>query len=150
DNAGSGMCVPKQVDQNFGCRPYDHFAPAVAARVNQPGVTANVCMPHSPGWIGDHCLSTNDCTNGTTCRGATQLAPGICSMDCSSLCPDQPGWADTFCASVPALGAAPSCVRQCTLASNGAECPSDMTCAQTTRAAGGTRTACLPSSPEIH
>src|SRR5436305_510635 len=36
DHAGQGMCMPKAQDQNYECRPYDHFAVAHAhARFNQ-------------------------------------------------------------------------------------------------------------------
>ena len=135
-NAGSGMCVPKAVDQNFECRPYDHFAAVQAPRF-QSSVTANVCLPRSPGWIGDHCTG-DDCSSGLQC------VAGTCTMACTAACPDQPGWPDTFCAS------SGSCVRSCTPASNGAECPADETCALTGHATGGTKYACVPHGPANH
>jgi hypothetical protein len=151
NQAGSGMCMPKAVDQNFACRPYDHFAVARAQpRFNQPATTADVCLPRSPGWIGDHCTGAGQCDEFLECRGATATTPGVCTMSCTSVCPDQPGWADTFCA---ASGTASgSCVRQCTPSSNASECPADMDCAATARAgtSGATRNACVARSSTNH
>jgi hypothetical protein len=140
------MCVAKAQSENFECRPYDHFGVVRATRLNST-VAANVCVPRSPGWVGDHCRDASDCTNGTTCRGATATAPGICSMDCTQLCPDQPGWADTTCASVPSLASGGSCVRRCTPSSNGSECPRDMTCGTAAKFGAPTikRSVCLPA-----
>ena len=138
DHAGLGMCVPKAVDQNFECRPYDSFAAETVPRFNQPSVSANACVPHSAGWIGDHCTGPSDCTNGTTCSA------GVCTMACTSVCPDQPGWADTFCS------AAGACVRACTPASNGSECPVDMSCAPIAHAGGDARYACVAEGLTTH
>ncbi|MDB4961881.1 MAG: hypothetical protein JWP01_1880 [Myxococcales bacterium] len=131
--AGQGMCVAKATPTNFECRPYDHLGVATLARFNQPTVTANVCVPKSPGWVGDHCFASSDCSSGTTCKGATALTAGVCTMSCDRYCADQPGYADTFCAAVPQLGTGGSCLRQCTPSSNAAECPSDMACVTTAR-----------------
>ena len=139
--AGKGMCVNKAQPENFECRPYDHFKIAAVTRFNNPAVTANACLPASPGWVGDHCFADSECGSGTQCRGAKAAVPaqgttpakpavaGICSMACTKLCADQPGYADTFCAVEPTLGTGGSCVRQCTPNSNASECPSDMQCA---------------------
>jgi len=146
DHDSQGMCLPRAVDQNFECRPYDHFAIAHAQpRFHQPAITADVCVPHSPAWIGDHCAGDGDCRTGLSCRGATAQASGTCTASCTAVCPDQPGWATTFCANVPALAAGGSCVRQCTPSSNGAECPNDMQCALAPRAAdpAASRYACV-------
>ena len=128
-----GMCVAKAVSENFECRPYDHFQPVRLPRFNQPAVSANVCMPASPGWVGDHCTSNSDCKTGTTCAGATAGRPGVCTMACSQFCADQPGYADTFCAAMPSLAPGGSCVRQCTPNSNASECPTDQTCSPAPR-----------------
>ena len=148
DAAGKGLCVPRALDTNYACRPYDQFAPATLPRFNAPTVSASVCTPHSRGWIGDHCLAETDCTMGTSCKGATTLAPGICTTSCDKVCADQPGWADTFCAAVPALGAGGSCVRQCTPSSNGSECPADEACQPQGRNGqpGVTRNVCVPAA----
>ncbi len=128
-----GMCVPKAQSENFECRPYDHFQPVQLPRFNQPAVTATVCMPASPGWVGDHCTASSDCKSGTTCIGASATQPGVCSMACNQFCADQPGYAETFCAAMPSLGAGGSCLRQCTPSSNASECPTDMVCAPAPR-----------------
>lgn len=144
---GQGMCVAKAQSENFECRPYDHFKPAASIpRLSNPNVKANVCLPNSPGWVGDHCFTNNDCSSGTTCRGATAEKPGICSMSCTKFCADMPGYADTFCAGVPALGTGGSCVRQCTPSSNAAECPADMQCVPHGRHGASTVTkhVCVP------
>jgi hypothetical protein len=145
--APKGMCVAKAQAENFECRPYDHQQPVRLARFNSPSVTANVCMPASPGWVGDHCLESSDCKSGTTCAGAAAGRPGVCTMTCNQFCADQPGYADTFCARAPALAASGgSCLRQCTPSSNAAECPSDMTCTQAMRfgSPAATKYVCMP------
>jgi len=151
DAAGKGMCVPKALDTNYACRPYDQFAPATLPRFNAPTVSASVCTPHSRGWVGDHCLADTDCTLGTSCKGATALAHGVCTIGCDKVCADQPGWADTFCAAVPALGAGGSCVRQCTPSSNGSECPADQACVAQGRNGqpGVTRNVCMPAALHV-
>jgi hypothetical protein len=121
DAPGQGMCVARESAVNAGCRPYDHLVPEVRRR-NNSTVTARVCVPGSPGWVGDRCLGDGDCDAGTTCEA------GICTMPCTRYCADQPGYADTFCIDEDALGAGGSCVRTCTPASNAAECPADHTC----------------------
>lgn len=142
-----GMCVAKAVPENFECRPYDHFQSVQLARFNQPAVKATVCMPASPGWVGDHCTTGTDCKTGTTCVGATATRRGVCSMACNQFCADQPGYADTFCATMPALAAGGSCLRQCTPSSNAAECPSDMTCSPAARfgSPAAVKSVCTPA-----
>ncbi|MBX3159050.1 MAG: L,D-transpeptidase [Deltaproteobacteria bacterium] len=145
-----GMCVPKAQATNFDCRPYDHLGVAPATpRFNQPAVVADVCVPKSPGWVGDHCFASSDCANGTTCRGASALTPGLCTMSCDRFCDDLPGTADTFCARVPALSTTGgSCVRQCTPGANAPECPSNTTCTVLARNSGtGSRAVCVPKAP---
>lgn len=143
--SSQGMCVPKAQSENFECRPYDHFGIVMARRFNS-SVSANVCLPKSPGWIGDHCKTSADCQTGNECRGATADAPGICSQACTVLCPDQPGWADTTCVNVAAFGSGGSCARTCTPASNGSECPRDMTCGVAQKPGTGiSRNVCLPA-----
>ena len=144
---GKGMCVPKAIGQDQDCRPYDALTIAPATpRLNQPTVTADVCLPGSHGWVGDHCFADPDCGNGTTCLGAHGTAPGVCSMACDKYCADEPGEADTFCAAVPALSSAGACLRQCTPSSNASECPTDMVCGAAPRngQSSVTKTVCLP------
>jgi hypothetical protein len=132
---GQGMCVPKVADTNFECRPYDHFSASLSTpRFNNAAVRANVCLPNKGrGWVGDRCKATTDCSGGTTCVGATATKAGTCTMSCNKFCADQPGYADTFCATAPSLSTSGSCLRQCTPASNASECPSDTTCTSVAR-----------------
>lgn len=128
-----GHCVAKAVAENFQCRPYGEFQPATLSRINQPAVKASVCVPASRGWVGDRCRTNTDCTTGTTCAGASALRAGVCTMACNQFCADQPGYADTFCATAPSLAPGGSCLRQCTPSSNAAECPLDMKCTPAVR-----------------
>lgn len=147
DAPGQGMCVAKAQKENFECRPYDHQAIAAGTpRFGQPTVKANVCRPAAPGWVGDHCKSDADCHDGTSCRGASATTLGMCTMSCDRLCPDMPGYADTFCTQVPSFGSGGFCVRQCTTTSNAAECPTDVACVAKARNGQATvsRTVCAP------
>ncbi|HEY3353214.1 MAG TPA: L,D-transpeptidase [Polyangia bacterium] len=137
DAAGQGLCVTKETPQNYGCRPLDHFEPQARSRPDG-SATATVCVPGSPGWIGDRCLADGDCRDGNRC------AAGLCTRACAGSCPDQPGWPTTTCVAAPELGGA-SCARTCTPASNASECPAATTCVERARAgAAGARDVCLP------
>jgi hypothetical protein len=149
DEPGTGMCVNKALSTNFECRPYDHLGVETLERNNNPSVKADVCVPKSRGWVGDHCFTNSDCTSGTSCSGATETHAGVCTMACEHFCSDQPGVADTFCADVPALNlveGSGSCVRQCTPSSNASECPTDMQCVAQARfdQPGVVRNVCVP------
>jgi hypothetical protein len=150
--ADTGTCMPRALDQDFGCRPYDSMTPHAAARMNQPSVTATVCEPHSPGWIGDHCTADADCNTGLSCKGATALSAGICTQACAAICPDQPGWTETTCVNAPMIADGGSCLRRCTPESNASECPGDMDCAPEARAAlpSATRYVCVPHAAADH
>jgi hypothetical protein len=136
-DSSQGMCVLKMSSVNQDCRPYDHFVAKTTNRFKQ-SVTSTVCVPGSPGWVGDHCLSADDCKNGTSCNG------GICSESCAKYCPDEPGYAPTFCAADPSLGN--ECLRTCTPASNMSECPADSDCVQRGRVSdpGTVKYVCVP------
>ena len=148
DAPTTGMCVARAMDTNFECRPYDAFEPSLLSRFMQPAVTATVCMPHSRGWVGDHCLGEADCTGGTTCKGATAKSAGVCTMSCDKVCADMPAYESTFCAAVPSLQAGGSCVRQCTPGSNGSECPADEVCQAAARNGqpGTVKNVCMPKA----
>jgi hypothetical protein len=122
DPAGGGMCVAKESALNLGCRPYDHLVPAVRSRPTNASATARVCVPGSRGWVGDRCLASSDCKNGTTCNR------GVCTMGCTRFCADQPGYADTFCAAEPLFGSGGSCLRTCSPLANAPECPASSNC----------------------
>jgi hypothetical protein len=144
DEPTLGMCVLKETPINQDCRPLDHFMASPQPRHNQAAVTARVCMPGSPGWIGDHCFEDADCAAGNRCEAAGAAEPGICTQSCSQFCPDEPGWATTFCVNEPGLDG-PSCLRQCTPDSNASECPASSRCESRTRNGGSTaRNVCVP------
>jgi hypothetical protein len=126
DDATHGICVPKMIAQDQDCRPYDHLVARSLPRFKQT-VRATVCVPGSPGWIGDHCFADADCQTGNHCAGAAGGVLGVCTQSCQRTCPDQPGWPSTMCVNVPELGGA-TCVRQCTTASNATECAADASC----------------------
>jgi hypothetical protein len=136
---GQGMCVAKHQAENHDCRPYDHFVPAVLPRRNST-TTAKVCVPGSPGWVGDRCLANADCQDGTHCSA------GICTMACDRYCDDQPGYADTFCAAAATPGGQGTCLRRCTAATNAPECAADQECVDVPRnnQPGMIRSVCLP------
>jgi hypothetical protein len=134
DAPSRGLCVPRETPQNAGCRNADHLRPASRPRFGSPSVRATVCLPGSPGWIGDRCFTDAECTGGTQCAGET--TPGTCTQSCARACPDQPGWPWTFCADDDVAGAADggSCLRRCTPAANASECPPDTACVPRARA----------------
>ena len=137
DDATRGMCVAKESGVNQGCRPYDHLVPRTLPRRTQPEVSATVCVPGSPGWIGDRCLADADCQDGNRCDG------GSCTQACTRFCPDLPGWPMTTCIA-DATPAGPTCLRQCTPASNASECPAGYRCELRTRVGGSSRSVCVP------
>jgi hypothetical protein len=145
DAPTKGMCVAKVTDVNRDCRPYDHLVPVSRPRFSQPGVSATVCLPGSPGWVGDHCFTDTECKAGNRCAGATAQASGLCTQACTRYCPDLPGWADTTCVNEPDLGG-PICVRQCTPAYHASECPAGTECVSRPWMADGskTRNVCVP------
>jgi hypothetical protein len=130
DQPSLGMCVSKVLPQNQDCRSGDHLVPAPRTRFHQPAVSATVCLPGSPGWIGDHCLAATDCEGGTAC------VSGSCTEACTRFCPDQPGWPATFC------GDSGECERACTPASNASECAGGTACVEVRRADGTSKYAC--------
>ncbi|HTM20443.1 MAG TPA: L,D-transpeptidase [Kofleriaceae bacterium] len=129
---GQGMCVMKETAVNDDCRPYDHLVARTTTRNTQSWVSASVCLPGSPGWIGDQCFADSECHGGNHCLGASAESPGICTQGCSKYCPDEAGSPATFCVN-EALAGGGTCERQCTPASNASECPADTACVQQAR-----------------
>jgi hypothetical protein len=146
DDETRGMCVNKHTGVNATCRPYDHFVPATLPRFGQSTVTADVCVPGSPGFIGDRCFSDDECREGLTCGGADPArgGAGICTQACTRLCPDAPGFPTTTCVT-DAAGAA-SCARRCDASAHAPECAGDQVCTPVQRAARPDQTAdvCRP------
>jgi hypothetical protein len=141
---GQGMCVAKHVAENWDCRPYDHFVPATRSRNTEPATTAKVCIPGSPGWVGDRCFSDADCGDGTGCAGAEGGEAGVCTMPCDRYCADEPGYPSTFCV---AEGTGGRCLRQCTTASNASECAAEQDCVSRSRRnePATVRNVCVPN-----
>lgn len=152
DHAGSGMCVPRALDQDFECRPYADTTAQTVPRFNQPAVSAKVCLPHATGWIGDVCAADGDCDSGLACRGASALGSGVCTQACTALCPDQPGWSETTCVIAPAVADAGTCLRRCTPSTNASECDAGQDCVPETRTAvpSQTRYVCTPHAAATH
>jgi hypothetical protein len=144
DDATSGICIPRMNSQNQDCRPYDHLVARTLKRFKRTS-TALVCVPGSPGWVGDHCFADGDCRFGASCAGANGTTPGMCTQSCDQFCPDQPGWTTTMCATDDTLGT--TCLRRCTPASNASECAGGESCQQRTRPADGSSDyVCVPQS----
>jgi len=143
DDATQGICVSKVTAVNYQCRPGDHLVPRELPRFRQT-VRASVCVPGSPGWVGDRCLADSDCHGGNRCVGGTVGRPGVCTQPCARFCPDEPGRPWTFCAVDPQLGS--TCLRECTPMSNASECPADSDCLPRTRAGQGSvvKAVCIP------
>ncbi len=138
---GQGMCVPKASGVDYLCRPYDHFIVKTMPRNNQPRVTASVCIPGSPGWIGDRCEAASDCRPGLGCEG------GVCTQSCTNSCADLAGYATTTCVDDPndRLGDGGACARRCIPTNNGAECSADSACVSLNRNATATPVnVCIP------
>ncbi len=142
-DASKGICVPQEQAMSKGCAQFDHLVGKVKPRFGQTSRTAAVCVPGSPGWIGDHCFAGADCRQGLSCAGATEGIPGVCTQSCTRGCPDEPGSPWTTCVTEASLGGA-TCLRQCTPASNAAECPADMPCEPRTKPTGAVKNVCVP------
>jgi len=144
DDDDQGMCVLKEQDQNLGCRTGDHMVPETRSRFGEAWRTATVCVPGSPGWIGDRCQGDDDCGQGLSCLTDDAGELGVCTQACDRYCPDQPGWPWTYCASDNPTGGN-TCVRECTPDSNGSECAAGFTCEPLEAAAySSTKYACVP------
>ena len=134
DDTSRGLCVNKVGPTNAECRPYAQFVVRKTARFNQASVTADVCVPGSPGFIGDHCFADTECRTGNICRDAKPAdgVPGTCTQGCARSCPDAAGFPTTYCAQDP-TDSAGYCERSCTLDSNASECPTDEICVERSR-----------------
>jgi hypothetical protein len=145
DDATQGICTFKTGGQMPDCRAADHFVAVTRSRFHQT-VQAPVCLPGSPGWVGDHCFAAIDCKAGLTCGGASGSSPGLCTQPCARVCPDQPGWPQTFCSREASVASSATCLRVCTPASNASECPGGTACVSHTRESdpGTAKYVCVP------
>lgn len=145
DDDEQGICVNRLQSENAGCRPYDHFVPATRARFGQPGYRTDVCVPGTPGFIGDGCLTDADCLGGLTCA-PIDADRGQCVQPCDRFCPDLPGYPTTFCIADPPLDDSGRCVRTCDPTRNAPECAAGLHCVERARIGQPDRTehVCLP------
>lgn len=97
---GTGYCTYKASDFNYSCRRFEGFVRIDdEPRLGEPWVTAAACKPGSQGWIGDRCLTDEDCGGTRFCQpAAADAAFGFCTQSCTLYCPDAEGHAGTFCA----------------------------------------------------
>jgi hypothetical protein len=138
-----GRCVPRVAATHFECRPFDHLQPQTAHRPTQQGVTANVCLPGTRGFIGDRCTATDGCQAGLTCRSLGTGSPTVCTQACTSTCPDQRGVTETLCADAGDGQPGNECVRSCDPVANSGECAAGFECAPVDAAGGASRFACV-------
>ena len=125
-DATKGMCVAQDDQRRTRIAgPTITSSPSRTNRFKQ-SVKATVCVPGSPGWVGDRCLAASDCKNGTSCRD------GICTRDLRAVLPRRAGLGRRPSAP-PTPASATSCLRACTPASNASECPADSDCVQRQR-----------------
>jgi hypothetical protein len=136
------MCVLREQEQNRTCRDGDHFVPRLANRFGDASVFETVCVPGSPGWVGDHCFTSGDCTPGNRCAGGSGTEPGTCTRSCTYLCPDLPGTPWTLCVEENGIDPAPACIRQCGQAGHGAECAEGLSCELRQRNGRGSGSVC--------
>ena len=111
------------------------------------------CTPAWPDpWIGSPCASDGDCPyDGGVCLREDEGFPcGTCSLDCTSLCPDQDGAPETYCidGADVGLGSTGQCLSQCDNALPGAEgCRDGYVCNVLTRFdATGAAGVCIPEA----
>lgn len=127
DDDEAGICTLKGSKLNNHCLRYPGiaFAPGTH-RFHQEGITADVCLPGSDGWIGGPCFSDLDCAPFEgTCEGADVPAerPGFCTEACTKYCPDATGLPGTFCVDDGAAGGL--CAQKCILED---DCPFGYAC----------------------
>lgn len=145
DEAGAGFCTYKAEASTNGCRRLPGFVKATGVPRPDGSSRADVCLPGSQGWIGDRCLSDDECDSGH-CTPLAGGPEGICAEPCSRYCPDKVGgYASTFCApapeSVPDEGG--MCVARCF---SNDDCVVGTSCVQTGRfgQTSVVRASCVP------
>jgi len=125
EDASRGICVNQAQDWTDGCRRYDGFVEAVVGRHGQPSVTRSACVPGTEGWIGDRCVSDDECAYSRCDAIEGEGGAGICTRTCDRYCPDRDAsYATTFCVDAPE-GDAGMCTAQCV---SNDDCPVGTTC----------------------
>ena len=146
DEDGEGYCTVKSDETlNGSCARYAGFLEKQEVSRPDGSAAADVCVPGSEGWIGDGCLSDDECSTGL-CTPIDGGPRGICTEPCDRFCPDREGgFAGTFCA--PAPSSVPEdggmCVARC---SSDSDCVVGTTCRAIGRygQSGLVRRTCLP------
>ncbi len=129
---GSGMCVPRDQDENRDCRPYHQMTSQTQTLWNRDAKVARVCAPGTTGFIGDACFESQDCMLGMTCLKQVGSAHGICTQSCDRSCTDITGKPTTACVAVQgeidgmSIDGDGYCVRQCQIDAN--RCQHDEIC----------------------
>jgi len=102
DAPGSGYCTVKAEATTNNCRRLPGFHAVAGVPRPDSSARANVCLPGSQGWIGDRCLSDDEC-DSAHCTPLDGGPEGLCTEPCTRYCPDKPGgYASTFCVPAPA------------------------------------------------
>jgi hypothetical protein len=141
----TGYCTLKSERLNNSCDRYDSFVVSNEHRPSNTARSADVCIPGSEGWIGDKCLSSDECTSGH-CTPVAGGPAGICSEPCERFCADgDVTQASTFCVKAPesVVDEGGICVAQC---DRDEECPIGTACTEQGRFGQDDRisTVCLP------
>jgi len=134
DGNGGGQCVVAADKVNNQCK--GHYARiAKSTKLLGKTTSANVCVPGTPGQIGDPCLADGECGSRLCEDSGLSSGPGFCSQACSSTCPGN----NTICTTIDGTK---RCIETCwgqDACSVGLACEDGVP-----RAAGGTRRACIP------
>lgn len=145
DGSG-GICTLKStVTQTNSCARLEGFVEHRAVARPDWSARADVCLPGSDGWIGDRCVSDDECEIGH-CTPVEGGPGGICTTSCSRYCPDKAGAAVTFCIDAPdsVFDTGGMCVARC---ATDDDCPTGTACRETSRHAQSSfvTTACVPN-----
>lgn len=130
--SGGGFCAVKsELVRNNACDRYAGFVRQDGVSRPDGSATASVCVPGSKGWIGDRCLSDDECDTGL-CTPVEGGPVGICTETCTRYCPDKANAAGTFCVEAPETvpDAGGICVAKCY---NDDHCPAGTVCETASR-----------------
>jgi hypothetical protein len=134
DEAGGGMCVISADKVNNSCKGL-HGRVARSMRLLGSTASATVCVPGTPGGVGDPCLTGSECGSGGICEpSGVAGGPGFCSLRCTATCPGT-----SVCTR---LETGSRCVETCwgqDVCAPGLACTDGVV-----RTAGGVRRACVP------
>jgi hypothetical protein len=128
-------------------------------RHNDPSVRRGVCVPNSlenqaraltqgdasGAWIGEPCNDAAHCATGSCFPPADGYQDGMCTQECTKLCPDRAGKTTTFCVALD--GAKGQCYSRCDYNAYAGGCRPGYTCSKLPRhnQASVKRNTCVPS-----